>query len=288
MPYLILLILLVWATAIFVATVIYGFRSGEAQIIGPLLRVRRKDHPIGYLMAMACLVAPAAVGVVLSFAAASKVLPIVFPNSGVPAAPARGYAPTGIIVEDTGADSYFPRPLRSMAYRCRDYPSPVALLSNDEVNWYSKYLIAARELPLLSPLKQQPTYSNTYRFIWLRSFDKPIIIRINQIEDGNLMMTATQLSGKGGYEPGVIEKQIKRQLNTIEQRRFQAALASTKRLRLPAVTCNHGYDGAQWIVEGVDGGAYRYVNRWSPKSGPVRDLGLLLLGFSGFPLTPLY
>ncbi len=287
MPYLIPLILLVWITAIFVATTAYGFRQGEAQLIGPLLRVRRKDHPIAYVAAMACLVAPSIIGIALSAVAAWKIVPIAFPNIGVPGAPARGYAPQGFTAAGTGADSYFPTALRTTTYRCPNYPEPVALLTDFEVNWYSKYLIAAGELPLLSQLKL-PGRSNAYRFIWLRSFHKPVIIHILQAEDGSLVMTATRLSGESGSKPGVIERRVRRQLNTVEQRRFQAALAATKRLRLPAVTCRRGYDGANWIIEGVDKGRYRFVERWSPKCGSIRDLGLLMLSYSGFALEPLY
>jgi hypothetical protein len=37
------------------------------------------------------------------------------------------------------------------------------------------------------------------------------------------------------------------------------------------------FDGAQWIVEGVKGGTYHVVDRWTPKNGPVREIGLMML-----------
>ena len=37
-----------------------------------------------------------------------------------------------------------------------------------------------------------------------------------------------------------------------------------------------GTDGSQWIIEGVKKGQYHVVDRWMPKDGMVRELGLLL------------
>ena len=42
-----------------------------------------------------------------------------------------------------------------------------------------------------------------------------------------------------------------------------------------------GVDGAQWILEGVQNGKYKVVDRWSPRSGPVRDLGLAMVHLAG-------
>jgi hypothetical protein len=38
-----------------------------------------------------------------------------------------------------------------------------------------------------------------------------------------------------------------------------------------------GNDGASWIVEGVKNGTYHMADRWSPQSGSVRAIGLLML-----------
>jgi hypothetical protein len=49
---------------------------------------------------------------------------------------------------------------------------------------------------------------------------------------------------------------------------------------LPSKEKLQGIDGAEWIIEGRDGDRYHVVRRWSPVAGPVRDIGLLLLGIA--------
>lgn len=45
-----------------------------------------------------------------------------------------------------------------------------------------------------------------------------------------------------------------------------------------------GDDGAQWIIEGVKDGKYHLVDRWSPKDGQVRELGLMLLDMANLKI----
>ena len=52
-----------------------------------------------------------------------------------------------------------------------------------------------------------------------------------------------------------------------------------------------GNDGSEWVIEGVRGGKYRLVERWTPRSGPVFDLGSALafnLGGLRVPKSELY
>jgi hypothetical protein len=42
------------------------------------------------------------------------------------------------------------------------------------------------------------------------------------------------------------------------------------------VNDQRGTDGSQWIIEGVKGGLYHVLDRWSPEKGIVRELGLIL------------
>ncbi len=101
-------------------------------------------------------------------------------------------------------------------------------------------------------------------------------------------MTATFLSGQGGYEPGKVEKRIQRTLTSSEGQQFRRALDAANGLRMPAVECNSGYDGAMWILEAAEDGKYRYVNRWSPKSGPANALGKVMLSFTGWHFQDVY
>jgi hypothetical protein len=52
-----------------------------------------------------------------------------------------------------------------------------------------------------------------------------------------------------------------------------------------------GPDGSQWIIEGTKDGKYHVVDRWSPKGGPIRTLGLALamdLGQMKIPSKEIY
>lgn len=41
-----------------------------------------------------------------------------------------------------------------------------------------------------------------------------------------------------------------------------------------------GNDGAEWILEGVNGGRYHVVDRWTPGAGAYREACLYLLKIS--------
>ncbi len=52
-----------------------------------------------------------------------------------------------------------------------------------------------------------------------------------------------------------------------------------------------GNDGSEWIIEGVKGGQYHVLDRWSPADGIVRELGMMLafdLAKLNIPKTEIY
>ncbi len=55
---LVILLFLIWITTTLVATWIHAIRTQEAPLVGPLLRVSRLKHPIGYWLSMGALLAP--------------------------------------------------------------------------------------------------------------------------------------------------------------------------------------------------------------------------------------
>jgi hypothetical protein len=38
-----------------------------------------------------------------------------------------------------------------------------------------------------------------------------------------------------------------------------------------------GLDGSQWVIEGIKNGSYHLVDRWSPKDGEVRAIGMAMM-----------
>ena len=146
-----------------------------------------------------------------------------------------------------------------------------------KVDWYTKQLKAMREPSLLDLSK---TGEHVYRFLWLRSFHSPVAVRLNITEDGTSVLTAKVTDGKGGYGPG---KLIKNETKRITKEQTQRFLDQVRELDYWDLTALEsmgdvvGCDGAQWVLEAMKGGRYKVVDRWSPKKGAIRVLGLLML-----------
>jgi hypothetical protein len=160
--------------------------------------------------------------------------------------------------------------------------------SHFKEQWYSDQLQALKELSLWELSKTQKT--QTYRFLWLRTFHRPISVRLDIHQDGTALLTTKATDGQGGYKPGRLVLGKTRAL-TKEQTSW--ALDRIKEVGywgLPTYekpkegvgpngekTVQIGLDGAQWILEGVKNGKYQVTDRWSPESGPIRSLGIMML-----------
>ncbi|MDP1617646.1 hypothetical protein [Phenylobacterium sp.] len=286
MAQLVMFLSVVGLTAALAAAWIYALVTGRFALIGPLIGVSRATRPVSYVVLLAVFLLSVAFGVGASAVAGKHA----FPLQHIPGPPAAGYAEpskTKVPERANAALGYFPASLMRTTYTCRENGN-APVLDDWEVAWYSRHLAAAGEPSLLEAVKQGTPRRDVYRFTWLRSFEKPIIIRIERAKSGALLMTASRLSGMGGYVPGSIEARISKDLSQDEAHQFRRALSAANGLRLKAVSCRWGYDGAQWIFEGVDRGRYRYVERWTPDQGSVRALGLVMLSFTGWETEPLY
>ena len=144
--------------------------------------------------------------------------------------------------------------------------------------WYSRHLAAMRQSSLSCGA---PDTSETYRFLWLRSFHRSISVRVALRPDG-ARIEFTELTGAGGYEPGRIRRHTERRLSRDEVDRFAKALNGADFWQLPTSIRDRGLDGAEWIIEGRRGGTYHVVDRFSPESGAYRALGLLFLKLAHF------
>jgi hypothetical protein len=164
------------------------------------------------------------------------------------------------------------------------------------VSWYSKYLRALREPSLAAVASNQRAHS--YRFLWLRSFDPPIALRVDIEPDGSGTLTVKATGGKGGFETGTLVTNRRRVMPRAEVHGFLSALATARFWQLPtqeqtviehadgSKTITIRSDGAQWILEGVKSGRYHVVDRWSPEHGTFREAALWLLRRSGLRIRP--
>jgi hypothetical protein len=141
--------------------------------------------------------------------------------------------------------------------------------------WYTKHLRAMAE-PSLS-CGESP--SESYRFLWLRTFGRPIAVRIETGRSNTL--TAVELDGAGGYQPGEISRRVQRQLSADEWKTLSDALKATDFWNMPGRGGDQGLDGEEWIMEGRSGHNYHVVDRWLPAAGSYRELCLMLVKLSG-------
>jgi hypothetical protein len=184
------------------------------------------------------------------------------------------------------SSGYFPTVADSAGARC----DPEGI-SESHDQWYSKHLRAAGEPSLFEASRSpRPPGAATYRFTWLRSFHHPVVIRVETGSNGEARLIAKELSGHGGYGPGEIRRHMQRKLSPDETRRLGSALAATRLLTWPARDCSGiiGLDGAHWIVEARDRTGYHLVDRWSPERGPMREVGELMLGLTGWQYGDVY
>jgi len=144
-----------------------------------------------------------------------------------------------------------------------------------KARWYSTQLRALGE-PSLSALATNRK-SESYRFLWLRSFHHPVAVRVDLQADGTWILITKVASGAGGYSPGTLTTNTSRQLTAREIQTFRSEIENDGFWNAPnPVNDQKGTDGSQWIIEGVKAGRYHVVDRWMPKDGPTRNLGRFL------------
>lgn len=138
------------------------------------------------------------------------------------------------------------------------------------INWYAEQLKALGEPALRDSL---PT--KVFRFTWLRTFNHPIVIGLENSND-SITLYWKMCNGEGGYKPGKLIINKKKQLSLSEWTRFQKKIDSLNFWNLKT-TKNEitGTDGAEWILEGKELGRYHVVDRWS--GGNIASVCLDLL-----------
>jgi hypothetical protein len=156
--------------------------------------------------------------------------------------------------------------------------------SNLESRWYAVQLRAAHEPSLLDMAKDKSVL--IYRFVWLRTFHHPIVVRLAVDQEGIGRLTAIEMTGHGGFAPGVVAKKQTLDVSKEEVAHFQSLIQAITYWTLPTETEQGGLDGAQWILEGVQSGQYHVVVRWSPEVGPYRKACLDMLKLSKIEVNP--
>jgi hypothetical protein len=149
--------------------------------------------------------------------------------------------------------------------------------------WYSSDLRAMHE-PSLFEISSKDTSLVAYRFLWLRTFDNPVAIRISIRPDGTASLTGKITNGAGGYNPGVVTWDKSFELSASQVSMFLELLKKAEFWTLPTEVSSFGVDGAQWIMEGVRNGTYHVVDRFSPQKDDYTNLCFYLVNLSKIEL----
>lgn len=123
-------------------------------------------------------------------------------------------------------------------------------------------MLAAMMEPALTAEKG---YLEVYRFTWLRTFEEPVMVRVQQSGANTFSATLITLSGRGGYEPGIIERNTSFKINTRTWKAIQKKVKKSDFWNQPCQSGNAGFDGEVWVLEGKRNNKYHFMTRWSPE-----------------------
>jgi len=132
-----------------------------------------------------------------------------------------------------------------------------------ESNWYGKALERMNEPRL--PGFTRDANADIYRIMILPTWGNPIVVRVQR--HGELYsLSARLLDGQGGYDPGKLAESKGIELGADDSKSLAVLIQNLDFFQLPAEDRVRGFDGDQWIVEGVSHGKYHVAVRWCANS----------------------
>ncbi len=175
-----------------------------------------------------------------------------------------------------------------------DYPYefPLDDFINLPNNWQSNFTYDLQRIARATERKLT-TYSNALvafgeeklcannddiviRFIWLRTFHNPVTISIRKNET-LIELTWKIIEGGEGNSSNRIVNLNQRILMESEWMKFTQCLDNTDFWNLETTSSDTGFDGSNWIIEGIEEGQYQIVDRWTPNNSTFAEIGKLLI-----------
>jgi hypothetical protein len=145
--------------------------------------------------------------------------------------------------------------------------------------------------------------TEAYRFLWLRSFNDPIAVRLfRRGDDYGLEAVISDRAGRysanygrwlfrgiGDYEPPRnVSRRVKKGLSRNQWQAVIARLEEIQFWQMPTHVVTLGTDGAHWIVEARRDGRYHVVDRWIGADG-LKSIGMLFLDLADLgDVGPVY
>jgi len=140
-----------------------------------------------------------------------------------------------------------------------------------EAKWYGKSLERMKE-PRLADLAKDMNVE-VYRMMILPTWGNPIAVRV-QRQGEAYSLSARRLDGQGGYDPGKLAERKDTIISGDNSKALAALIQNLNFFELPTEDDVNGFDGDEWILEGVSRGKYHVVQRWCASSYDPDKRGL--------------
>lgn len=158
-------------------------------------------------------------------------------------------------------DSYFPIKTKAGAKGVTAF----------EAKWYGKSLERMNEPRL--PGVAKDLNAEVYRFMILPTWGNSIVVRVQR--HGELYsLSARRLDGQAGYDPGKLVESKDIQLDADDSKTLEVLIQNLNFFQLPTDDGVIGFDGDEWIIEGVSHGEYHVVQRWCAADYSPKKRGL--------------
>lgn len=141
-----------------------------------------------------------------------------------------------------------------------------------EAKWYGESLqrMGERRLPEIA---QQEAKAQVYRLLILPTWGNSIAVRVQR--HGELYsLSARRLDGQAGYDPGKLVESKDIELSPLDSETLGGLIQNLRFFQLPTDDSVMGFDGDEWILEGVSQGRYHVVQRWCATEYNPKKRGL--------------
>jgi hypothetical protein len=153
-----------------------------------------------------------------------------------------------------------------------------------QVAWYSRDMYQLGETPLW-PLS--PDNGNTYRFTYLGAITGPKAVTLTVLPDGKGQITMSVVNESGGERIKSVQSLTASESGVSD---FLSRLNRARFWEMTTESPHRGYDGAEWILEGVQDSKYHIAVRWcptdyehSPEDAAFADAARFMFQMAGHP-----
>lgn len=137
-----------------------------------------------------------------------------------------------------------------------------------QAKWYGQSLERMKEPRLPELAKDQN--AEIYRITILPTWGNSIAVRVQK--NGELYsLSARRLDGQAGYDPGNLVESKDVALGADDSKTLALLIQNLNFFQMSTEDNVRGFDGDEWIVEGVSQGKYHLAVRWcAPLYGPAK------------------